>query len=560
MAPSPIFAFADRYVEEQAALDPCSATARGIRGHDDRLTDFSPDGVGARAAHARAALAELRTLPVTDDADRLARGYVEERLEANLAAHDAGEWLLALRVIGAPHSTLRATFDLMPREGEEAWSNIAARLEAVPGALDGLRQALELGRSTGRLAARRQALAVATQCRTWARDRWFDTLRDAAAERVDQALTDRVAAGADGAVAAYAAFADYLEATYAPAAPSEDACGRERYERNIRLMLGAELEPEEMYAWAWDEFHHLRDDMRRTCEQILPGASFAEVRHLLNTDPERAVHGADAYRAWLQEVTDRALERSLEHFEVPEPMRRCEALIPPAGSAAAPYYTPPSEDFSRPGRTWYPLLGRTSFPMWGDVTTCYHESVPGHHLQLGYAQLQAASLTRIQRHGFISGHGEGWALYAERLCDELGWFEVPDHRLGFLAAQMLRAVRVIVDIGMHLGMRIPDGTTLTDGTSFHGGATWTPELAYAFAVSETGQSETFLASEIDRYLGWPAQAISYKVGEREWLAARAATQARLGDAFDLRRFHTFALGLGPVGLAQLRAELDRFEA
>jgi len=182
--------------------------------------------------------------------------------------------------------------------------------------------------------------------------------------------------------------------------------------------------------------------------------------------------------------------------------------------------------------------------------------VPGHHLQIGYARLQAKHLSRFQRGAFISGHGEGWALYAERLCDELGWFENPDHRLGFLCGQQLRAVRVIIDIGMHLGLRIPDATTLIDRTPFHGGEVWTPELALEFAISETGQGETFLRSEIDRYLGWPAQAISYKIGEREWLAARADARTRLGGRLDLRQFHTAALSLGPVGLAQLRAELS----
>ena len=160
------------------------------------------------------------------------------------------------------------------------------------------------------------------------------------------------------------------------------------------------------------------------------------------------------------------------------------------------------------------------FPRWGEVTTCYHESVPGHHLQIGYAKVQAASLSRIQRQSFIPGHGEGWALYAEQLCDEFGWFDNPDYRLGFLSAQMLRTVRVIIDIGMHLDREIPEGTTLNDGTKFHGGETWTPDLAFEFAVNETGHTEEFMRSEIDRYLGWPAQAISYKIGQREWLAAR----------------------------------------
>jgi uncharacterized protein (DUF885 family) len=197
------------------------------------------------------------------------------------------------------------------------------------------------------------------------------------------------------------------------------------------------------------------------------------------------------------------------------------------------------------------------FPRWGEVSTCYHESVPGHHLQIAYAKVQAESLSRVQRSAFISSHAEGWALYAEQLSDEFGWFDNPDYRLGFLSAQILRAVRVIIDIGMHLSLRIPDGTTLNDGTAFHGGEVWTPDLAYEFSLGETGSSEAFMRSEIDRYLGWPAQAISYKIGQREWLAARDDARRREGPAFDLRTWHTKALRLGAIGLDQLRAELGR---
>jgi uncharacterized protein (DUF885 family) len=558
-SPTPVFEFADRFVDEQATLDPCAATSRGVVGHDHRLTDWSPSGYEARAEHTRQALATLQSLSLHDDADRLARDFIVERFSTSLMTHETHEWQRAIRAIAAPSSTLRGTFDLMSRDGEAAWGNIAARLHLVPEALAGLRATYELGRSNGKLAARRQVLATAHQAATWASDRWFDSLATEAdaITGLPDSLRNDVRTGAAAANDAYATFAAYLRDTYAPAASLSDGCGPERYRVGVRQMLGADFEPAEMYAWAWDDFHVLRADIRATCEQILPGASFAEVLHLLDTDPARAVHGADAYREWLQGITDQALARSHEHFEIPEVMNRCEALIPPAGSAAAPYYTSPSEDFSRPGRTWYPTLGREQFPKWGDVTTCFHESVPGHHLQLGYALVQAESLSRIQRNSFISGHGEGWALYAERLCDEFGWFELPDYRLGFLAGQMLRTVRVIIDIGMHLGMRIPHGTTLADGTAFHGGEVWTPDMGYRFAVSETGQGETFLASELDRYLGWPAQAISYKIGEREWLAARDEARTREGASFDLRAWHTRALRLGAVGLDQLRTELAR---
>ena len=561
MSLSPIFEFADRFVDEQSALDPNLATGRGTPGFDHLLTDLSPAGHEARATHLRASLAALAALPVTNDDDRRAKDFITERFTTSLAAHDAGNWMRSISAISWPAGNMRSTFDLMSRDGEAAWANIVARVSAVPTAIAQLQATYEQGRANGIVAARRQAFAAADQVGTWAGNQWFNTLVEEATARTDVSptLQAKLADGAPKANAAFGALAAYLRETYAPAADPVDGCGPERYALNVRSFLGADLDPAEMYQWAWGDFHHLRAEIAKTCEQIKPGASFAEVIELLDTDPSpaRALHSAEAYQQWLQEITDEALANSKPHFDIPTEIDRCEALIPPAGSAAAAYYTGPSEDFSRPGRTWYPTLGRTHFPKWGDVTTCYHESVPGHHLQIGYAKVQAASLSRIQRSAFISGHGEGWALYAEALCDEFGWFENPDHRLGFLGGQILRTVRVIIDIGMHLGYRIPDGTTLNDGTPFHGGEVWNADLAFEFSVKETGNTEDFMRSEIDRYLGWPAQAISYKIGQREWEAARADAEARDGAAFDLKAWHTKALALGAIGLDQLRAELAR---
>ena len=254
-----------------------------------------------------------------------------------------------------------------------------------------------------------QTEVVAKQCATWADDRWFDLLGAEAAQRSDvsPSTVDRLAAGVEMATNAFGAFAGYLRDDYLQDATPVDACGPERYTVCSRAMNGAELDPTEMYEWAWTEYHTLRREILQTCELIKPGATFEEVRELLDTDPKRSVHGVDAYRDWLQSMTDDALRRAGEQFDIPEVMNRCEVHIPPAGSAAAPYYTGPSEDFSRPGRTWYPALGRTSFPMWGDVTTCYHESVPGHHLQIGYARLQGQHLSRFQAHS-RQHHAQRW--------------------------------------------------------------------------------------------------------------------------------------------------------
>jgi uncharacterized protein (DUF885 family) len=283
----------------------------------------------------------------------------------------------------------------------------------------------------------------------------------------------------------------------------------------------------------------------------MPGGSMEEVVHLLETDKSRVVEGEDGYRQWLQELHDEALaELHGRHFEIPEEIRKIEVMIPPPGGAAAAYYTGPSEDLSRPGRTWWPTGGNTVFPKWGDVTTVYHEGVPGHHLQVATAHIQGDKLSRYQRLlTFISGHGEGWALYAERLMGELGYLENPDYYLGMLSGQALRAVRVIVDIGMHLELAIPKSER------FHPGEVWNHDLAVEFSTQRTGRPAWFMESEIVRYLGWPAQAISYKVGERYWLDIREAARRAKGEAFDLQAFHTHALNVGPMGLEQLQREL-----
>jgi len=202
-------------------------------------------------------------------------------------------------------------------------------------------------------------------------------------------------------------------------------------------------------------------------------------------------------------------------------------------------------------------MGLDRYPLWGEVTTAYHEGVPGHHLQCAQVVLQRSQLSRVQRLGFISGHGEGWALYAERLMDELGYLDRPEYRMGMLAAQAMRAVRVIIDIGMHVELEIPAAQPGPEAL-FHPGERWTAELGRQFLYGRARQPESFMASEIIRYLGWPGQAVSYKVGERVWLAARADAQARHGAAFDLKAFHAYALDLGPLGLDLLTQQLAQF--
>lgn len=550
----------ERYVERFAALHPVGATLRGIAGHDDAMTDYSPDGIDERTQVDGATLLELRGCAPESDRDRVAIGVMTEQLERHLALADAGEHFRALNVIASPLQHVRQCFDLMPKATITDWEVIAARLALVPQGLDGFRTTLQEGARQGIVAAQRQAAACARQADVWGGQDpgvrpYFLTLLDEFDQggHHDLALRAHLAEHADRATRAYAAFGRFLVEEYLPRATPRDAVGPTRYALWARAWNGAELDLEETYEWGWDELHRIERAMGAVAERILPGAPVAEVIDHLEHDPTRSIEGVEEFRAWLQDLLDRTVaDLDGVHFDIPEPVKRVEAMIAPPGGAAAMYYTGPSEDFSRPGRTWYPTLGRTVFPLWGEVSICYHEGVPGHHLQIGQVRYLADKLTRYQRTlAGTSGHAEGWALYAERLMGELGYFDDPAYELGMLRAQAMRAVRVVVDIGLHLELAIPDHER------YRPGETWTPELALAFVIERSHFPPDFMASEVDRYLGWPGQAISYKVGEREWLAARDEVKRRMGAAFDLKEFHRRALDLGPMGLAQLRAELAR---
>ena len=266
----------------------------------------------------------------------------------------------------------------------------------------------------------------------------------------------------------------------------------------------------------------------------------------LEKDPARKLQGRDALQAWMQNLSDTAIaELSRTHFEIPEPVKELECMIAPTPGGAI-YYTGPTDDFSRPGRMWWSIPeGVDEFDTWRETTTVYHEGVPGHHLQIGQAVYNRAQLNSWRRLlAGTSGHAEGWALYAERLMEELGYLDDPADRLGMLDGQRMRAARVVLDIGVHLGKTHPDT-----------GAVWTSEDAFAFMRRNVNMNDGFVTFEVNRYLGWPGQAPSYKVGQRIWEQIRDAAKATQGAAFSNKAFHKHALDLGGVGLDTLRGAL-----
>jgi len=548
---------ANRYVAEWAPLNPTGATWVGIPGQDDRLDDLSPDGFEAQAELTRRTLADLDVAEPATEAEQVAKDAMQERLGLSLAQHDAGYTASDVSVISSGLHGIRMVFDLMPTDGEEAVANIAARLNAFPGALEQYKRTLRECADAGQVSATAQLAAVADQCDTWtdpARDNFFHALADRLT--VGGALASELRKGAAVATAATADFGAFLRSELAPRGRPKEAAGPERYELASQYFLGAKVDQHETYAWGFEELHRLENEMRSVSAEIAgSGASIDEAVALLDADPARLIAGKEAFRDWMQELADRAVsELNGTHFDIPEQVLRLECCLAPTSDGAI-YYTGPSEDFTRPGRMWWAVPeGNTEFATWKEVTTVYHEGVPGHHLQVGQTQVRAELLNRWQRLlCWCSGHGEGWALYAERLMDDLGYLSDPGDKLGMLDGQSLRATRVIVDIGMHLELEIPRDNPF----GFHPGERWTPELGWEFLRAHCRMSDEVLRFEWRRYLGWPGQAPSYKIGERIWLQARDDAKARKGAAFDLKTFHRDALNLGSLGLDPLRKALDR---
>ncbi|PPG54833.1 DUF885 domain-containing protein [Rathayibacter sp. AY1E9] len=548
--PTAVDAVAERWVDTLVDLDPTLGTAIGRSGANGRLGDYSPAGREQARAATASALAELEAADPVDDVDRVTAADLGAELRLSLEGHDAGLPLRDLIVIASPAQELRDVFDLMPTDEVADWEAVAERLLAVPAALEGYAETLREGIRTGVVPARRQVELVAEQARKIAAPRGF--FAELAAEAAPAAgslpasLAQRLEDGARRASAAYGSLAQFLRGELAPAATEQDAVGRELYALHSRRFLGAVVDLDETYEWGIEELARMTSEQEAIAREILPGASVAEAIAHLEADPARTLHGVDALQAWMQETSDRSVrELAGTAFDIPEEVRRLECRIAPTQEGGI-YYTGPSDDFSRPGRMWWSVpAGVTEFATWRELTTVYHEGVPGHHLQIGQAVHNRARLNTWRRQlAGTSGHAEGWALYAERLMERFGYLDDPADRLGMLDGQRMRAARVVLDIGVHLQKPMPGSGTV-----------WTAESALDFMRANVNMDDAFVRFEVNRYLGWPGQAPSYKIGQRIWEQLRDEAEAREGAAFSLAAFHRRALDLGGVGLDTLRSSL-----
>jgi len=549
--PSAIDEIAEEWVTTLVDLDPDYAIWIGVEGRTGEYGDLSPAGHEERIAAARAAAAKLRAAAPVDAVDEVTKTDLLAQLNLDIESAELGLHYRDLNVIASPAQGIRDSFDLMPTATEENWARIAERMSNVPGAVGGYIQTLREGIARGVMPARRQVTEVAQQARKHANPSgFFGEFAEGAATDgetpLPASLHASLRAGATTAATAYGELAEFLETELAPVAGEQDGVGRDMYALHSRSFLGAEIDLDETYEWGIAELARMIEEQTRTAGEIMAGASVEEAIAVLEGDPSRKLHGTKALQEWMQETSDRAVaELAKTHFEIPDAIRRLECMIAPTQEGGI-YYTGPSDDFSRPGRMWWSVPeGVTEFDTWRELTTVYHEGIPGHHLQIGQATYNRGTLNTWRRQlAGTSGHAEGWALYAERLMEELGYLDDPADRLGMLDGQRMRAARVVLDIGVHLGKPRLDGSGV-----------WDHQYALDFMRQNVNMNDAFVRFEVNRYLGWPGQAPSYKVGQRIWEEIRSAAQQQAGANFSFKDFHKQALDLGGVGLDTLRSAL-----
>ena len=548
--PTAIDQIAEEWVDTLVELDPTVGTYIGRAGGDGRYGDYSPAGHERFVDEAKKTITQLDAARPVDSVDDVTQTDLRNELSLSIESSDAQLQLRDLNVIASPAQEIREIFDLMPTKTVDDWANISSRLGNLPAAIDGYIATLRLGIERGVTPARRQVREVLAQAeRHAAQDGFFAEFAASAAlddGSLPISLAHDVGLGARRSAAAYDTLATFFRTELEGKATSEDAIGRDLYTLASRRFLGATIDLDETYEWGIEELARMTREQEQVADQIKPGATVLEAIAYLDTDPSRKLHGTRALQEWMQKTSDKAVADLAEtQFDIPDAIKTIECMIAPTQEGGI-YYTGPTDDFTRPGRMWWSVpVGVTEFDTWRELTTVYHEGVPGHHLQIGQAVYNRAKLNTWRRQlAGTSGHAEGWALYAERLMEQLGYLDDPANRLGMLDGQRMRAARVVLDIGVHLGKTLPDGS-----------GPWTAEYAFDFLGRNVNMNASFVKFEVNRYLGWPGQAPSYKVGQRIWEQLRDECAAREGANFSIKNFHRRALDLGGVGLDTLRSAL-----
>lgn len=543
-----------RHWESVMASSPTWATTLGDHRFDDRLRDVSAEAVDAQRARTRDFLAEARALPADglDEADSVTHRLFMETLEYDIAEEvcEMHRWGLSPRW-NVYTSTARMPEELVPDDPVRAKA-LLARYRALPGVIDATTANLRSGASDGLVANAATVRLVIDQLETELAkplEEWPLHGAIPASEPLPEAegaafRSDIEAVLREGIAPAYRRFLEALKQDILPVARGEGKeglaalpLGEACYQAKVRSFTTLpEATADERHQAGLEALKGIHTEFREIGARALGTEDLAEIFARLRTDPELYFETEDEVEAKAVDALARAREAMPSAFgrlpETPCVVERIPEVEAPYTTIA--YYMPPQE--GEPGRyfvnTWKP----ETRPRHEAEVLAYHESIPGHHLQIAIAQ-ELPDVPAFRRYGGMTAFVEGWGLYTERLADELGLYSGDLDRLGMLSFDAWRASRLVVDTGIHA-------------------KGWSREQAEAFLVENTPLAKNNIANEVDRYITTPGQALAYKTGQAELWRLRRDAEARLGERFDLKGFHDTVLGAGAVSLPVLRERVE----
>lgn len=541
---SAIEALADEYLAAVMERYPSLGTQLSLAGaRHDRLFDNSLEALAAWQQRQDAWFARLNEIPQPEDVgsrDWVSHGILHEELSSAIALRICRNELWQASSATGWHRGLPFLFEIQPVDTAEHRQQSLARLAEVDRFIDTEIANLRLGLETGYSAPRVTVLKVPDQVRALLGD--DSIFLNPATRADDEAFAEAVRMIYDEEIVpALNRFADFIETVYLEQAREDIALsantdGAECYPLRVRSFVTMQPSAEEIHALGLEQIRKIRGEMRATIDEHFGGGSLEEFLRRINIEPEFTFESEQAVLEYAIDGLDAAREAMPRAFGN---LPKADVIVKPypdfASSGVGEYHSS-SEDGARPGIYYIAVVEPEKRTRAWQLSTLYHETYPGHHLQGAIALELGEKVHPLARYTYYSGFGEGWALYAERLADELGLYRDPLDHIGLYSDQGARAARLVIDTGIH-----------TMG--------WTRQQAVDYMLANTSWSEIDIQNDIDRYIAWPGQATAYMLGMLEIQRLRALAEEQLGDRFDLKAFHDRVVGFGGITLPMLHASI-----
>jgi uncharacterized protein (DUF885 family) len=539
----------EEYYQSELKAHPERATAYGDYRYNDRLDEYSLAALASQHASDQAFLTRLEAIPTKgfSEQDTLSHEVLRSTLRQRIENYRFKEYEMPVNQMDGPHLRMADLALAVPFDSVKQYEDYIARLHQIPRVFTQTEEVLRAGLQDHLMPVRFLIEKVPAQCQgVIAADPFLLPTKKFPAgisaeqqQRLTQAITDAVV---NEVLPAYKAFADFVAADYAPYGRTTLAIvslpgGKERYLNDIRSRTTvSNLTPDQIHRIGLKEIDRIQADML-TIARREGFADLASFRASLETNPKYKPTSAEQIVDVFREYIAQMQPKLPDLFTVIPGSPVTVEAMPAFQAANATHYQTGTPDGKRPGRVVVAVSNFAQRSLIDDEATAYHEGIPGHHMQLSVAQ-QLVGLPKFRQHSQNSGYIEGWALYAEQLGKEVGFYQDPVSDYGRLSSELFRAVRLVVDTGLH-----------SQG--------WSRDQVVAFFRQSGAVDEPTIQAETDRYISWPAQALSYKLGQLKFRELRDRAQKDLGPKFDIRSFHDEMLsgGVLPLDLLDSRTNI-----